>query len=101
MAQYAVLAALAVIEMALIVRTRAGTEDPIRAGPAYLGGILRREPADCRPEITLPPPAAAARHHAATPALFSASEKAERRFWEFFTARIRNPNTRLLGSGAR
>lgn len=41
------------IETALIVRIRAGTEDPIRSGPAYLGGILRREPADCRPEITL------------------------------------------------
>ena len=33
--------------------------------------------------------------HAATPALFSPSEHAERRFWEFFTAHIRNPNTRL------
>ena len=32
--------------------------------------------------------------HAATPALFSHSERAERRFWEFFTAHIRNPNTR-------
>ena len=31
----------------------------------------------------------------ATPALFSPSEHAERRFWEFFTAHIRNPNTRL------
>ena len=38
-----------------------------------------------------PPPA----RHAATPALFSPSERAERRFWEFFTAHIRNPNTRL------
>ena len=46
-------APLAVIETALMVRIRAGTEDPIRSGPAYLGGILRREPADCRPEITL------------------------------------------------
>ena len=27
--------------------------------------------------------------HAATPALFSHSERAERRFWEFFTAHIR------------
>ena len=36
-----------------------------------------------------PPPA----RHAATPALFSPSERAERRFWEFFTAHI--PNTRL------
>ena len=31
----------------------------------------------------------------ATPALFSPSERAERRFWEFFTAHIRNRNTRL------
>ena len=46
-------AALAVIETALIVRLRAGTEDPIRSAPAYLGGILRRNPQDCRPEITL------------------------------------------------
>ena len=46
-------AALAVIETALIVRLRAGTEDPIRSAPAYLGGILRRKPRDCRPEITL------------------------------------------------
>ncbi len=46
-------AALAVIKTALIVRIRAGTEDPIRLGSAYLGGILRREPADRRPEITL------------------------------------------------
>ena len=27
--------------------------------------------------------------------LFSPSERAERRFWEFFTTHIRNPNTRL------
>ena len=33
--------------------------------------------------------------HTATPALFSPSEQAERRFWEFFTAHIRNRNTRL------
>ena len=32
---------------------------------------------------------------ATTPALFSPNERAERRFWEFFTAHIRNPNTRL------
>ena len=38
-----------------------------------------------------PPPA----HRSAAPALFSASAHAERRFWEFFTAHIRNPNTRL------
>ena len=30
-----------------------------------------------------------------TPALFSSTEHAERRFWEYFTAHIRNPNTRL------
>ena len=46
-------AALAVIETALIVRLRAETEDPIRSAPAYLGGILKRKPQDCRPEITL------------------------------------------------
>ena len=39
--------------------------------------------------------AGSARHRAVTPALFSASEKAERRFREFFIAHIRNPNTRL------
>ena len=33
--------------------------------------------------------------HAATPVLFSPSPQGERRFWEFFTAHIRNPNTRL------
>ena len=33
--------------------------------------------------------------HSATPVLFSPSTHAERRFWEFFTAHIRNPNTRL------
>ena len=32
--------------------------------------------------------------HAATPALFSPTERTERRFWEFFTAHIRNRNTR-------
>ena len=31
----------------------------------------------------------------AAPVLFSPSPHAERRFWEFFTAHIRNPNTRL------
>ena len=30
-----------------------------------------------------------------TPMLFSGSNKAEKRFWEFFTATIRNPNTRM------
>ena len=29
-----------------------------------------------------------------TPALFVVSEQAQRKFWEFFTAHIRNPNTR-------
>ena len=29
-----------------------------------------------------------------TPALFGVSKQAQRRFWEFFTAHIRNPNTR-------
>ena len=28
------------------------------------------------------------------PALFGTSEQAQRKFWEFFTAHIRNPNTR-------
>ena len=41
---------------------------------------------------TRPPPPA---RRAATPALFAPSERAERRFWEFFTAHIRNRNTRL------
>ena len=36
-----------------------------------------------------------ARSRTTTPALFSPNERAERRFWEFFTAHIRNPNTRL------
>ena len=40
-----------------------------------------------------PHPARAPR--TATPALFSTSERAERRFWEFFTAHIRNRNTRV------
>ena len=39
--------------------------------------------------------AAAPAPRATTPALFSPSVRAERRFWEFFTAHIRNPNTRL------
>ena len=38
-----------------------------------------------------PPPA----RRAAAPTLFSPSMRAERRFWEFFTAYIRNRNTRL------
>ena len=43
-----------------------------------------------RPGLPAPPA-----RHAATPALFSPSERAERRFWEFFTAHIRNRNTRF------
>ena len=39
--------------------------------------------------------AAAPAPRTTTPALFSPSVHAERRFWEFFTAHIRNPNTRL------
>ena len=31
-----------------------------------------------------------------TPALFAESPRAEKRFWEFFTATIRNPNTGSL-----
>ena len=34
-------------------------------------------------------------HRTAAPVLFSPTAHAERRFWEFFTAHIRNPNTRL------
>ena len=30
----------------------------------------------------------------ATPPLFGASDRVQRRFWESFTAHIRNPNTR-------
>jgi integrase/recombinase XerD len=36
----------------------------------------------------------AAGQGSATPAVFAPSEPAARRFWEFFTANIRNPNTR-------
>ena len=32
--------------------------------------------------------------HGMTPALFGVSRQAQRKFWEFFTAHIRNPNTR-------
>ncbi len=44
-------------------------------------------------------PAPPARY-AATLALFSPSEHAERRFWEFFTAHIRNRNTHLAYLGS-
>ena len=47
----------------------------------------------------LHPPARIAR--LPTPVLFSPSPHAERRFWEFFTAHIRNPNTRLAYPRAR
>ena len=43
-----------------------------------------------RPGLPAPPA-----RHATTPALFAPTEHAERRFWEFFTAHIRNRNTRL------
>ena len=33
--------------------------------------------------------------------LFSPTERAERRFWEFFTARIRNPNSVSLDATQR
>ena len=33
--------------------------------------------------------------HRATPVLFAGSNDTEKRFWEFFTANIRNPNTRM------
>ena len=33
--------------------------------------------------------------HRATPVLFAGSDETETRFWEFFTANIRNPNTRM------
>ena len=46
-------------------------------------------PADASTGAALPAP------RTTTPALFSPSVRAERRFWEFFTAHIRNPNTRL------
>ena len=46
-------AALAVIETVLITQHRAGTADRIRSPAAYLGGILKRPPGECLPEITL------------------------------------------------
>ena len=33
--------------------------------------------------------------HRITPVLFAGSDETETRFWEFFTANIRNPNTRM------
>ena len=33
--------------------------------------------------------------HRITPVLFAGSDDTEKRFWEFFTANIRNPNTRM------
>ena len=46
-------------------------------------------PAEASADAALPAP------RATTPALFSPTGRAERRFWKFFTAHIRNPNTRL------
>ena len=51
------------IETALVVRIRGGTDNPIRSAPAYLGGILRKRRGDCRPELTLAALAAAAISH--------------------------------------
>ncbi len=39
-------------------------------------------------------PARIARGMTPAPALFGVSKQAQRKFWEFFTAHIRNPNTR-------
>ncbi len=44
-------------------------------------------------EHTAPIPARIERQ--ITPMLFAGSKKVEKRFWEFFTANIRNPNTRM------
>ena len=33
--------------------------------------------------------------HRVTPVLFAGTDGAEKQFWEFFTANIRNPNTRI------
>ena len=49
---------------------------------------------DLLPAEDAPRPALPA-HRPAAPVLFSPSAHAERRFWEFFAAHIRNPNTRL------
>ena len=50
----------------------------------------------CSPSSSPPKaPTALPSHRTAAPALFSPTTHAERRFWEFFTAHIRNPNTRL------
>ena len=49
---------------------------------------------DLLPAEDAPRPALSA-HRTAAPVLFSPPAHAERRFWEFFTAHIRNPNTRL------
>lgn len=46
-------AALAVIETVLVTRYRARNADRIRSPVAYLGGILKRPPEECLPEISL------------------------------------------------
>lgn len=46
-------AALAVIETVLVTRYRARKADRIRSPVAYLGGILKRPPEECLPEISL------------------------------------------------
>ena len=45
--------------------------------------------------ITLDNTAMSRISHRATPVLFADSDDTETRFWEFFTAHIRNPNTRM------
>ena len=50
------------------------------------------------PDLTLaesPERPALSSRRTTAPVLFSPTARAERRFWEFFTAHIRNPNTRL------
>ena len=45
--------------------------------------------------ITLDGTAMSRISHRITPVLFPGSNDTEKRFWEFFTANIRNPNTRM------
>ena len=45
--------------------------------------------------ITLDGTAMSRISHRITPVLFAGSDDTEKRFWEFFTANIRNPNTRM------
>ena len=64
----------------------------------FIGPVSRVHSIPMPPElITAPAGAGIETVHRgpATPALFAPTERAERRFWEFFTAHIRNRNTRL------